>query len=216
MQESEATNSTLHVEMIKGEDGIFHVVGQPGPPGLQGGGAMYTRWGRSFCPTSTGAELVYSGLAGGTGAGTQGGGANYLCMPKYPEYSQELHYRDGHYYAAGVQGAEYENPTKVGTHNLNVPCAVCRVPSRTSVLMIPANYTCPSSWTREYFGYLMAERDDLYRIHFECVDKAMEKVPGSAVDSTASLFYHTEGHCATLPCPPYIDHKELNCVVCTK
>ena len=31
------------------------------------------------------------------------------------------------------------------------------------------------------------------------------------------LFCHVEADCNTgLPCPPYNNHKELNCVVCTK
>ena len=43
--------------------------GPPGPPGEKGnsgsqpGGAVYTRWGRTTCPT--GATLVYAGRAAG-------------------------------------------------------------------------------------------------------------------------------------------------------
>ena len=58
-----------------------------------------------------------------------------------------------------VYGAEYE--TRDGPlsafNNHNVPCAVCYVSTRGTVLMIPAKPTCPSSWTQEYNGYLMAE-----------------------------------------------------------
>ena len=67
--------------------------GPPGPPGTQGekgstgpksGGATYIRWGKSSCPTSS--EEVYSGIAAGSHYSHSGGGTNYLCMPKVPEY----------------------------------------------------------------------------------------------------------------------------------
>ena len=75
-------------------------------------------------------------------------------------------------YTAGTQtgraylyGAEYQTGEGVGyngplisVHDHNVPCAVCYTSARGTVIMIPAQLTCPSSWTREYYGYLMAER----------------------------------------------------------
>jgi hypothetical protein len=56
-------------------------------------------------------------------------------------------------------GAEYQFRENLNSHlnNYNVPCAVCYVSTRTSVLMIPAKTQCPSSWTREYYGYLTSE-----------------------------------------------------------
>ena len=42
-----------------------------------------------------GAELVYSGITGGTQHYEHGGGANNLCMPKDPEYSDTLKYEHG-------------------------------------------------------------------------------------------------------------------------
>ena len=43
--------------------------------------------------------------------------------------------------------------------------------------MIPAKASCPSSWTRQYYGYVMTEqRANQYM--YECVDKALEIVHG--------------------------------------
>ena len=59
-----------------------------------------------------------------------------------------------------VQGAEYElfsGPNANVTEH-NAPCAVCYVPTRATTIMVPAKTSCPSSWTREYYGYLMTER----------------------------------------------------------
>ena len=87
---------------MKGDPGV---VGPPGPPGPAGGGTVYIRWGRTTCPTVTGTELVYEGIAAGSWYNQQGGGSNRLCLPKVPKYSN---------YYPGVQGnsplhrSEYE------------------------------------------------------------------------------------------------------------
>ena len=38
-------------------------------------GVTYTQWGKSSCPTSTGAQLVYAGRTGGTKHNIRGGSA---------------------------------------------------------------------------------------------------------------------------------------------
>ena len=66
-----------------GSQGSPGAQGSQGPPGVDaiatGGGALYTRWGSSSCPST--AELVYSGVAGGTWYVSNGGSASYECMP---------------------------------------------------------------------------------------------------------------------------------------
>ena len=79
---------------------------------------------KSSCPQVGGTELVYSGITGGTYYNQQGGGANYLCMPKDPEYSTTLTYRSGVTGYAYIHGSEYQVPVQ-GSHDHNVPCAVC-------------------------------------------------------------------------------------------
>ena len=83
--------------------------------------------------------------------------------------------------------------------------------------MIPAQYTCPSSWTREYYGYLMAQHYGYHRSTFECMDQSPQSVPGSIANTDGALFYHVEVKCNYgIPCPPYDTQKEVMCVVCTK
>ena len=133
----------------KGERGKEGRVGPPGPPGPASGGVLYTQWGKSSCPSSPGIELVYAGRTGGTWYDQEGGGDNYLCMPKDPQYDSSLSYQAGVWDTARVHGAEYEVPVR-GSQNHDVPCAVCFVFTRESVLMIPAKSSCSSSWTRKY------------------------------------------------------------------
>ena len=105
-----------------------------------------------------------------------------------------------------------------GRHDTDVPCAVCHVSNRTAVYMVPAKYTCPSGWTREYYGYLIAETagsTNHHRSQFTCVDTAFKSVDGSA-NNNGLLFFFVEGRCGSLPCPKYDETKELLCAVCTK
>ena len=190
-----------------------------GPPGPTTGGVVYTRLGRTTCPNTTGTQLLYAGRAAGSYYNEKGGGANYLCLPEQPQYSN---------YTAGTQsgqaflyGAEYQTRNNANSplhslHDHNVPCAVCYTSTRETVLMIPAQLSCPSSWTREYYGYLMAERYDHHRSTFECVDQSPQTILGSSANTNGALFYHTEVKCNGISCPPYDTQKEVMCVVCTK
>ena len=160
---------------------------------------------------------MYAGVAGGSFYTEKGGGSNYLCMPQDPEYSTNLQYTPGiNNLRSNIHGVEYERPIG-GSHDHNAPCAVCRVSTRPTVVMIPAKASCPHTWTREYYGYLMAERNTHYRTTFVCVDEGMESVSGSFANKNGALLYHVEASCTTdLPCPTYNAHQEINCVVCTK
>ena len=173
----------------------------------------YTRWGKSSCPNVAGTQLVYTGRTGGSHYTHRGGAVNYLCMPLDPQYT--LPYQAGVEGYSYVYGTEYEGPLQ-GTHHHNVPCAVCYASTRETVLMIPAKTSCPASWTREYYGYLMSEHRGHQRSHYECVDRDQESVTGSGANTNGALFFHVEANCNGMPCPPYDPQKELNCVVCTK
>ena len=119
-----------------------------------------------------------------------------------------------------MYGAEYgvTNGIVPNSRDTNVPCAVCYVPTRTTLYMMPAKYTCLSNWTTEYYGYLMAERyhHNHHRSQFTCVDRVLKPVIGTIHDHDGFSFYFVEGRCGSLPCPPYEQTKELTCAVCTK
>ncbi len=223
----ESNTSRTYVEILRGRDGLPGrdgvqgprglpgPRGKEGPPGPKSGGATYTRWGNSTCADIAGTEEVYSGITAGSSYQHKGNGANYLCLVKDPQYT--LRYSASRPLVSSyIYGTEYEYPL-VGTHEHNAPCAVCHVTTRSAVLMIPGKTKCPPNWTREYYGYLMSERHVHHRSMYECVDKGVESLPGSSRDTDGSLFYHVEVVCNVgIPCPPYNNYKEINCVVCSK
>ena len=181
-------------------------------------GVTYTRWGKTSCPTSTGAQLLYSGRVGGSKYITQGGAAENLCLPDDPDYIPETAGVTARF-SSIIYGTEYEffvGPLE-NAHEYNAPCAICFVPTRASVVMIPAKTVCPSSWTREYYGYLTTNLDNHRRSSFTCLDNSPEGVPGTEASTGNTAFlYYTITTCHGLSCPPYENNRILSCVVCTK
>uniref|UniRef100_A0A1X7SDI0 Uncharacterized protein n=1 Tax=Amphimedon queenslandica TaxID=400682 RepID=A0A1X7SDI0_AMPQE len=137
----EKVNDTLvrsvYLQILRGRDGRDGVPGRDGVKGERGdkgekgetgtrgdtgpksGGVVYTHWGRKSCPT--GAQLLYEGIAGGSDHAKSGGGANYVCLPKVPQYMST----NVPAYYSYMYGSEYElgNGIWPGKHNHNVPCA---------------------------------------------------------------------------------------------
>ena len=214
-----------------GQDGLDGLPGPRGPPGREGkagergesgvqgppgpGGAVYTRWGKTSCPSTEGTELVYAGRVGGSAHNQRGGAANHLCMPDDPDYSSHTPGVQG---GSPVHGTEFETVGPLSSfYDQNIPCAVCSTAVRAQVLMIPAKPQCPTSWTLEYSGYLMSNCIVHHRTMFECVDGNPDTVPGQAASNAGAFLYHTEATCNDgLLCPPYDPEKELTCAVCTK
>ena len=64
--------------------------------------------------------------------------------------------------------------------------------TRGIVMMIPAQYTCPQSWTQEYYGYLMTNHNNYHHAMFEYIERPPRTVPGSAADTNGALFYHSK------------------------
>ena len=189
----------------KGDIGEKGNQGPVGPGGFARRG-MYIRWGRYSCPFGNGTETLYSGRAGGSDRAT-----DYMCFPQDPEYSVDN--IPGYYYAHGVEFKKY--PTELLYRN--VPCAVCYIPTRPTVMMIPAQLTCPANWIMEYTGYLMTS--NYYRSKHECVDSNPDFFQkGSTSDNIDPLgFFPIRVSCdSDLPCPPYSTTDEaVTCVVCS-
>jgi len=178
----------------------------------------YVRWGRTTCPK--GAERVYQGIIGGEHYSNIGGGANYLCLSPNPAYGK---YKKGYQSTAHMYGTKYKvtqyngNPFKKKLHNHDALCVVCLVKTRGSMLMMPGRNDCPSGWTEEYHGYLMAAfYNHRNQKDFICVDEDAEYVLDSGGKRDGAFLFPVEGRCGSLPCPSYVAGRELTCAVCTK
>ena len=188
---------------------------------MNGGGVTYIRWGKTTCPNIHGTSLVYDGYTAGTHYSESAGGANIICLPKVPQYHNEANAANTG--DSELHGAEYQiwgDRYLRGHLDRNVPCAVCEVSTRSKHLMMPALYDCPAGWTEEYDGWLVAERTNREqhkgRITYSCIDKNPDVLPGLYGNEDGVLLHPVEAVCNGIPCPPYDDHKDLSCVVCTK
>ncbi|KAH3845135.1 hypothetical protein DPMN_087408 [Dreissena polymorpha] len=166
------------------------------------------------CPNVTGTTQVYTGQAAG-GHYTHPGSGEYICLPSDPEYDQYNDVSDPT--RSLMYGAEYEtqsNPAFSNLHQNDVPCAVCLARGKTT-LMIPGRTTCYSGWSKEYQGYLMGELHSHHGKGYVCMDKYAEPLHSSVADLNGALFYMVEGRCGTLQCSPYVEGREIACVVCS-
>ncbi|XP_045194663.2 uncharacterized protein LOC123550298 [Mercenaria mercenaria] len=186
------------------------------------GGGTFIRWGRTTCP-SNGTEFIYKGYMAGDKWNEYGGGANNLCLPDDPTWNQ---YVDGYNSGSTIYGTEIELDSTVSsklfgkqTVNQDIPCAVCRS-ARASHVMLPARANCYPGWTEEYGGYLISSHQGWKASSdFVCLDSGLEFVPHGSGNDDDHVVKPVEVRCGTLgslPCPPFVDGRELACVVCTK
>ena len=82
--------------------------------------------------------------------------------------------------------------------------------------MIPGNDACPKNWKKEYAGYIMGtSHGQKHSGQYICVDEKPQIVPGSAGAQAGERLYLVETTCPSLQCGPYVQGRELRCVVCT-
>ncbi|XP_052788001.1 uncharacterized protein LOC128224290 [Mya arenaria] len=192
----------------------------------QDGGAVYVRWGRTTCPAN-GTDLVYTGYTAGN-LYSQNGAADYLCLTSEPiwgVYDDTLHT-----YSARIYGTEYEFGGEgysdggaqffgKNIQNHDAPCAVC-ITSRRATVMIPGRNQCYPGWTKEYSGYLVSglsgTQGHASSSNYACLDAEAEYENSDIEDKNGKLMYLVEAVCGSLPCPPYVNYREITCVVCSK
>ena len=93
-----------------------------------------------------------------------GSGSNFLCLPfnpDYANYTEDIQSSRGEIYGTEYQGDPdlIFDPINRGGQTFvdqDVPCAMCMLTARSSVVMIPAKNVCPSNWIMEYVGYLVS------------------------------------------------------------
>ncbi|XP_071133334.1 uncharacterized protein [Mytilus edulis] len=182
---------------------------------LQNHGSTYIRWGRDDCSTQN-TELIYKGYAAGEkysySSSYKGGASNMLCLPDNPELSNKT--------ASGssrIYGTEFEENYLIsGALNEDVSCALCRSTNTSSTVMFPGRKTCYAGWKEEYNGVLSASAYSHNPSPYICVDTHPIYVNGGQRSNDEHYLYVSNLHCGSIPCPPYTDNVQVNCVVCSK
>ena len=152
---------------------------------------------------------------------TQGGGSNILCLPEEPtwgRFDDTLNLYRGYIWGAeiDIDGVSEGKVFEQNVDGQDQPCAVCMVP-RSLTHMFPGRATCFPGWTMEYAGYLMTSYlDREFNKEYFCLDSDPEGVVNGEANDNQNLIYLVEAKCGSLPCPPYVDGREVACVVCSK
>jgi len=149
----------------------------------------------------------------------KGSGIDSLCLPEDPVWGN-YHDGDEGVYRAYIYGTEIDTDDSAGVFPYSVneqdmPCAVCKT-TRSTRMMIPARNVCYPGWTVEYHGYLMTGSHSYYGHKHICMDGSPEFVPGGVANVDERVMYLVDGQCGSLPCPPYVQGRELTCVVCSQ
>ncbi|GAB1598961.1 uncharacterized protein LOC115232406 [Argonauta hians] len=176
---------------------------------------LYIQWGRRHC-TALSTTEVYSGVVAGSSHGDAGGGSNVLCLPMEPQWGN---YTAAVEAASTIYGSEYGNSgydTDI-LNGHNIPCSVCQTNKPAVIMMLPGRNKCYPGWVQEYSGYLMTSYwKDSGRSSYICMDKQPETTRSGYRHEKCSFFYHVQAQCGSLPCPPYVNQKEITCAVCSK
>ncbi|WAQ93728.1 hypothetical protein MAR_006199 [Mya arenaria] len=65
-------------------------------------------------------------------------------------------------------------------------------------------------WPQEQSGYLVAgEYQHASASEFICLDKRPKLREGGSLNHDGKTFYLAEAVCGSLPCPPYVEGREL-------
>ncbi|CAG2217820.1 unnamed protein product [Mytilus edulis] len=102
------------------------------------------------------------------------------------------------------------------TANEDVPCALCRSVNTSTSIMIPGRESCDSGWKLEYHGILASGHYGQKPSAYICIDSHPEFLQAGQDDKDGHLLYATQTSCGSLACPPYVNNKAINCVVCSR
>ena len=173
--------------------------------------------------------FMLPGYVSGGHYNQKGGPAEYICLPNNPQWGRYVGSADT--WPSYIYGTEFEinsaynnrdlllrhNNNGQSLHQHDVPCVYCKVKGRSVVTTFAAATRCPDGWDLEYQGYLMAS----YHDHASqrgpiCVDEVPETVLRGQSNQDGALLYFVRVKCGSLPCPPYVNDRQVACVICSQ
>ena len=176
------------------------------------------------CTYSTSTCLHDAGYTAGSVYSSAGGAADYVCLADDPVWGEYDDMAQSH--PARIYGTEYQIKQQYSDggaaffgqnmYEHDVPCVACHTP-RHATIMIPGRNQCYPGWTMEYWGYLVSSADTFSTAsNYACLDSRPEVEAGDQNNDDGRLMYVVEAVCGSLKCPPYVDNREIACVVCSK
>ena len=155
---------------------------------------------------------------------TFGGGTDHLCLPYNPDRGN---YNTSAAFVSWIRNVEYITCSygifSSYRHKKHAVCSVCYTQTRPAVHVFPGWRSCPSGWTREYYGYMMASAEHyLHPSNYVCVDTNPDyKHLANSGQGGGLTFVNIdcEGEGSIEVCSgssQYVHRRQLTCVVCSR
>jgi len=184
----------------------------PTLPDLDGSGNVFIRWGALSCPDTS--ELVYEGIAAGSGHGQSGNGANLLCLVENPtDAPASDNGNNNHAILYGVQYQDMYAGTNV--NNKDAGCAACAFSGATYTMW--GSTECKQGHVELYSGNVMSSHHGHQKSEWVCVDSERRAhFKSDNGDHEGIKWYLAEYDCGSLPCGSgqFDDSMEVACAVC--
>ncbi|XP_052770831.1 uncharacterized protein LOC128210522 [Mya arenaria] len=162
---------------------------------------------------------VNTGYISGKRYNEAGSGVDTFCLPDEPvwgRYSDATDTFRGYIYGSEIDHNDGDHVFPYPVNEQDMPCVVCRS-ERALNLMIPGRISCYPGWTLEYSGYMMtASQSSGSSQDTICVDDHPEFLDHGGTNDNQHILYLVVAKCGSLPCPPYVNNRELPCAVCSK
>ena len=179
---------------------------------------VYVRWGDNRCPPN--AVLLYEGII--TQAASKM--ANLLCIPKSSsktspakQYTMTMTTTTPPSHVTRMEPLLFTNLQGVVDA---VPCARCYDSSHSTEFTFPGSTTCPTDWTRQYYGHLITSYE-LSTSDVLCGDERLTRAiqwGDGSYSSKRNGVNMIETVCGkdVLSCRGHSAGQLTSCVVCSK
>lgn len=153
----------------------------------------------------------------GAKAGEGGSGSSWECFPDSYVTPDNANTNDdaqrGKIY--GVELISADPPFDSSKEGKAILCSVCQLYTRNAIVMVPGTHTCPSGYTEQYKGYIVAAGSSSNNIpqDYVCLDENVDV--GTESGNNQAKAYPVQVKCGALDCGTYPDNAEIKCIVCS-
>ena len=167
---------------------------------------------------------LITGFVGGSSYTDSGAAVDHLCLTNDPQWGIYDSKVNRHPFIGGALFDVWDirvpnSPFDFDKYDHHqVACSVCMKRRRVSTVMIPARNDCYGDWVKEYNGYLYAGHPThAAASEYICMDETPDVLSKSSTWTGKKLLYPVMVNCnGAIPCPPYVNGREVTCVVCSR
>ena len=167
---------------------------------------------------------LFAGFVGGSSYTDTGAAVDHLCLTNDPQWGIYDSKVNAHPFIGGalfdigyirVRNSLFDFDKY---DHRQVACFVCMKRRKVSTIMIPARNDCYGNWIKDYNGYLYTGHyTHSAASEYICMDETPDVLSKSSTWNGKKILYPVEvNYNGAIPCPPYVNGREVTCVVCSR